>query len=329
MLQAVGTDDVEPLLRRLCIILGSPAHEAGQRRRVWRITDTEVIFDITSAENADPVLRFKFGGKYAVYCRMRQGEADGNAASAFAKSDDGKVWLLHKGIVTLSTKTSATIRRTKAEYLENEGFERLDVKFGNKVSRWYPVACLDDKDCTAAVVGFVEYFHDLREDVRRAAAQVDDTAVPDGDDSLPEEREPSRVPPREASWKTWVEEAVSRALRKKLLNKGLSAEPFRHPNGLECDLLVRHPNKIIFELKKGNSPAHHYAAIGQLIAYRTFLELPNAKLVAVMKKDARTDFRPAFSALDIELIEFTRQEGGSILFSGLDELVARMRLLGE
>lgn len=317
MLRAVGAHDVEPLLKRLCIILGSPPDEAGSRARVWQIAGTGVFFDITSAEDDDPVLRFAIGGRYTVYFRMRQGEADGNAAGAFAASDDGKIWLAHKGILTLSTQANAATKRTKADYLENEGIERADLSIGGKIARWYPIACLDGQDCVPALVGFVEYCHHLREGLRGAATL-------DGVDPSTEDRPPSRVPPREEGWKTWVERAIGNALRKRLQESGLHAAPFRQADGLECDLLVQSPVQILFEIKKGNSPAHHYCAIGQLIAYRTFFDIPDAMLVAVLEKDARTEFRPAFRALNIELVEFTRQEGAPIVFFGLDALVRRV-----
>jgi len=289
MLRAVGAHDVEPLLKRLCIILGSPPDEAGGRGRVWQIAGTGVFFEITSAQDDDPVLRFAIGRNYAVYFRMRQGEADGNAAGAFAKSEDGKIWLVHKGILTLSRKANATTKRTKANYLEDEGIERADISIGGKIARWYPIACLDDKDCAAAVVGFVEYFHRLREGVRGAVA-------PEGDDPSTGDRPPSRVPPREEGWKTWVERAIGIALRRRLQESGLDAASFRQADGFECDLRVQRPVQILFEIKKGNSPAQHYCAIGQLIAYRTFFKVPDAMLVAVLEKDPRTDFRPAFRA---------------------------------
>ncbi len=82
---------------------------------------------------------------------------------------------------------------------------------------------------------------------------------------------------------------------------------------------------LLFELKKGNSPAHHYSAIGQLFAYSRFFNITDAVLVAVLEADARVDFRPAFRELGIELVEFTRRPGEQVRFIGLDVLMEKVK----
>jgi hypothetical protein len=315
MLQAIGAEDVEPLLTKLCLILGSSPEQAGQRKRIWKVGDTGVSFSITSATNNDPVLQFVVDGKEAVFFRMRQGDADGNAAGVFAITDDGKSWLAHKGILTLSTQSDANKKRTNADYFEEQGFERVDISIGGKQARWYPIACLDDSDCLDDVVGFVRYCHRLRQGHQASVALEEPSET---------SRQPSWVPPRDGGWKLWAEREVSDALRQLLHSKGIQAAPDRHENGLACDLLVKSPTSIIFELKKGNSPAQHYCAIGQLIAYRTFFDMPDATLVAVLEKDARYDFRPAFKKLGIELVEFVRNKDEPIQFVGLDAVLDKL-----
>ncbi len=85
------------------------------------------------------------GEDSVVNFRMRQGQADGNAAGVFARSDeDGGIWLLHKGVLTISTSAAARLKRLRADYFEAQGIERVPIVVGGKAERWYPIACLDD-----------------------------------------------------------------------------------------------------------------------------------------------------------------------------------------
>ncbi|SDE32803.1 hypothetical protein, partial [Belnapia rosea] len=308
MLRAVDGKEVEPLLRRLCVALGCPPDEAGIREQRWPLGDTGVSFGITSAFNDDPVPQLIIGEDSVVNFRMRQDEADGNAAGVFARSDeDGRVWLLHKGMLTISTSATARLKRLRADYFEEQGFERVPLFINEKVARWYPIACLEDSACRDALVGFAEYCHRLREDA---------SPISGDDEPPPTDRKPSRVPPREEGWKTWVEEAVRNALRVRLREMGFDAKPQTQEDGLECDLLIQKPVEVLFELKKGNSPAHHYSAIGQLFAYSRFFGVPDAVLVAVLEADARVDFRPAFRELGIELGSVTELSGTQVDHGG-------------
>ena len=322
MLRVVGRVDVEPLLKTLCILLGSPPHEAGNRDRFWQISGTTVTFGIESERNTgDPVLRLMVQGKSAINFRMRQGDADGDAAATFARDEQNRYWLLHKGMMTLSTKKTSPVKRPPAGFLESTGMERTDLEIGGKIRRWYPIACLDDGDCVSAIVGFAEYCRQLRVDSNGVGVSTSD--------GQPEERQPSWVPPREGGWKRWIEKAISDALRHKLKEHGLHANTGRIASGLECDLLIKQPRNAIFEIKKGNLPAQYYCAIGQLISYRTFFEIPDAMLVAVLENDSSTDFRPALQTLGITLVEFTREGNGSVRFFGLEGLIKSIKKLSD